>query len=153
MEDGNLYLYCEDRRERTRGHGARPHPRQLILISPAQPGLSLLLLLLRGQRCVAPTRHAPLHRRLCREGTKYVLVCAADIFARVCWDIVAWLMCERSWLVRVPGTGAGPGEGAGLLLGLGLPLAATSRTPEPPRRFLRLFLRLTNLSWSSISVA
>ena len=27
-------------------------------------------------------------------------------------------MCERSWLVRVPGTGAGPGEGAGLLLEL-----------------------------------
>ena len=50
-------------------------------------------------------------------GTKY-FCCAADIFARVCWDIVAWLMCERSWLVRVPGTGAGPGEGAGLLLEL-----------------------------------
>ena len=152
MEDVNLYLYCEDRRERTRGHGARPHPRQLILISPAQPGLPLLLLL-RGQRRVAPPRHAPLHRRLCREGNQIFLVCAADIFARVCWDIVAWLMCDRSWLVRVPGTGAGPGEGAGLLLGLGLPLAATSRTPEPPRRFLRLFLRLINLSWSSISVA
>ena len=151
-EDGNLYLYCEDRSgERTRGHGARPHPRQLILISPAQPGLPLLLLL-RGQRRVAPPRHAPLHRRLCREG-KQIFFAELQIFLRACAGIVAWLMCERSWLVRVPGTGAGPGEGAGLLLGLGLPLAATSRTPEPPRRFLRLFLRLTNLSWSSISVA
>ena len=36
----------------------------------------------------------------------------------MCEVIVAWLMCERSWLVRVPGTGAGPGEGAGLLLEL-----------------------------------
>ena len=151
MEDVNLYLYCEDRRGEGGHEETRPHPRQLILISPAQPGLPLLLL--RGQRRVAPTRHAPLHRRLCQEGNQIFLVCAADIFARVCWGIVAWLMCDRSWLVRVPGTGAGPGEGAGLLLGLGLPLAATSRTPEPPRRFLRLFLRLTSLSWSSISVA
>ena len=86
MEDGNLYLYCEDRRERTRGHGARPHPRQLILISPAQPGLPLLLLL-RGQRRVAPPRHAPLHRRLCQEGTKYFWS-ALQIFLRACAGIL-----------------------------------------------------------------
>ena len=84
MEDVNLYLYCEDRRGE-RGHGARPHPRQLILISPAQPGLPLLLLL-RGQRRVAPPRHAPLHRRLGQWGPN--IFAALQIFLRACAGIL-----------------------------------------------------------------